>query len=175
MLTLISGGAASGKSEYAEGSAVSAAAAGNSLIYLATMQVWGEEDRRRVERHRTMRAGKGFLTVERPEELAGVSVPADSVVLLECLSNLTANECFGSLGFEGAEERILKGIDHLCARCSHVVIVTNELFGDGITYPEETERYLKVLASLNRELARRADRVVEVVCGLPVVWKGEKS
>lgn len=175
MLTLISGGAASGKSEYAESVAVSAQTAGIPLVYLATMKVWGEEDRRRVERHRNMRWGKGFLTVERPEELAGVSVPAGSVVLLECLSNLTANECFGILGFEGARKRILDGIDYLCARCSHVVIVTNELFGDGIKYPEETSRYLKVLSDLNRELARQADRVVEVVCGLPVVWKGEEG
>lgn len=174
MLTLISGGAASGKSEYAEGVAVSAAAAGTPLVYLATMQVWGEEDRRRVERHRAMRWGKGFLTVECPENLAEVSVLEGSVVLLECLSNLTANECFGTLGFKGAEERILKGIDYLCAQCAHVVVVTNELFGDGISYQEETTRYLNVLSSLNCELAGRADRVVEVVCGLPVVWKGEK-
>ncbi len=170
MLTLISGGAASGKSEYAEGVAASA---GTPLVYLATMQVWGEEDRCRVERHRAMRAGKGFLTVERPENLSGVSVPNGSVVLLECLSNLTANECFGSSGVEGAMERILEGIEHLCSRCAHVVIVTNELFGDGLDYSEETEHYLEILSALNCELARRADRVIEVVCGLPVVWKGE--
>lgn len=170
MMTLISGGAASGKSEYAEGLAVSY---GLPLVYLATMRVWGEEERRRVERHRAMRAGKGFVTVERPENLAEAAVPAGSVVLLECLSNLTANECFGALGFEGAGERILKGIDRLREQTCHLVIVTNELFGDGIDYPEETGRYLEVLASLNCALASRADRVVEVVCGLPVVWKGD--
>ncbi|MBM6869446.1 bifunctional adenosylcobinamide kinase/adenosylcobinamide-phosphate guanylyltransferase [Pseudoflavonifractor phocaeensis] len=169
-MTLVSGGAASGKSELAEGIAVGL---GGRLVYLATMEVWDQEDRRRVERHRKLRAGKGFETVERPRDLAGAEVPAGSTVLLECLSNLTANECFGPDGFDGAEGRILEGVDRVRARTSHLVIVTNELFSDGLAYPEETGRYLSVLAGLNRALAGRADRVVEVVCGLPVVWKGE--
>ena len=74
-LTLISGGAASGKSEYAEQTAV---AAGGPRYYLATMQVWDEESRRRVEKHRAMRAGKGFATVECPENLAAVDLPPTS-------------------------------------------------------------------------------------------------
>ena len=67
-LTLVSGGAASGKSELAEGIATGF---GGVLVYLATMEVWDEEDRRRVDRHRTLRAGKGFVTVERPRDLSG--------------------------------------------------------------------------------------------------------
>ena len=144
-------------------------------MYLATMEVWDEEDRRRVDRHRTLRAGKGFVTVERPRDLSGAEVPEGSTVLLECLSNLTANECFGPEGFDGAAERILTGVDRLRRQAAHVVIVTNELFSDGLDYPEETARYLSMLAGLNCRLARQADRVVEVVCGLPVLWKGEKA
>ena len=169
-LTLISGGAASGKSEYAEQTAV---AAGGPRYYLATMQVWDEECRRRVEKHRAMRAGKGFATVECPENLAAVDLPAGSVALLECLSNLTANECFGPLGFPGAAERILAGMERLRGQTAHLIVVTNELFSDGGDYDRDTLRYLEVLAGLNRALAARADRVVEVVCGIPVVWKGE--
>lgn len=171
-LTLVSGGAASGKSELAEGIATGF---GGVLVYLATMEVWDEEDRRRVDRHRTLRAGKGFVTVERPRDLSGAEVPEGSTVLLECLSNLTANECFGPEGFDGAAERILTGVDRLRRQATHVVIVTNELFSDGLDYPEETARYLSMLAGLNCRLARQADRVVEVVCGLPVLWKGEKA
>lgn len=170
-LTLVSGGAASGKSEFAEGVATGF---GGTLVYLATMEVWDDEDRRRVDRHRALRAGKGFVTVERPRDLAGAAVPAGSTVLLECLSNLTANECFGPEGFDGAAARILAGVDRLREQAAHMVIVTNELFSDGLDYPEETARYLSVLSGLNCGLARRADRVIEVVCGLPVFWKGEK-
>ena len=53
-----------------------------------------------------------------------------------------------------------------------LVVVTNELFSDGMDYDPETLAYLDVLARLNRAVARRADRVYEVVCGIPIAWKG---
>ena len=67
MLILISGGAGSGKSEFAEG--LITASGLEKRVYLATMKVWDDESVRRVEKHRAMRAGKGFVTVERPEDL----------------------------------------------------------------------------------------------------------
>ena len=59
------GGSGSGKSAFAEQKAVSLAA-GGELVYLATMQVYGEEGKKKVERHRQLRRGKGFETIERP-------------------------------------------------------------------------------------------------------------
>ncbi|MCD8354885.1 MAG: bifunctional adenosylcobinamide kinase/adenosylcobinamide-phosphate guanylyltransferase [Clostridiales bacterium] len=171
MMTLVSGGAGSGKSAYAESVILRYSAA--PRIYLATMQAWGEEGRQRVERHRCLRAGKGFLTVEQPRNLAEVEIPPGSAVLLEDLSNLTANECFGGAGFAGAEERILTGVDSIRAQAGELVVVTNEIFSDGVTYPPETARYLDVLARLNRQLAAQADRVIEVAAGIPIFWKGE--
>ena len=61
MMTLVTGGSGSGKSEYAERLA---AAGGTPRIYVATMIPWDDEGRRRIEKHRAMRAGKGFETVE---------------------------------------------------------------------------------------------------------------
>ena len=55
-----------------------------------------------------------------------------------------------------------------------LVVVTNELFSDGMDYDPDTLAYLDVLARLNRAVAARADGVYEVVCGIPVAWKGEK-
>lgn len=170
MVTLVSGGAGSGKSEYAEGLAVSSLA--RNRVYVATMEPLGEEGARRVARHRALRAGKGFLTLEAPRELERLSLPPDSVVLLECLSNLAANECFGPEGFDGALERMLSGVGHLEKEATDLIIVTNELFSDGVDYGPETMRYLSVLGRANRQLAAAAGRVVEVVCGIPVVWKG---
>ena len=69
MLILVSGGAGSGKSEFAEGLVTSSGL--GQRVYLATMRVWDAESVRRVERHRQMRAGKGFETLECPENLAG--------------------------------------------------------------------------------------------------------
>lgn len=170
MLILVSGGSASGKSKYAEDLVVQGPP--GERIYVATMQVWDAESRRRVERHRAMRAGKGFRTEERPGHLFEMPVPAGAVALLEDLSNLTANEWFGPEGPEGAEERVLSGIRRLKAESACTVVVTNELFSDGIVYDRETADYLSALARLNRAVAAEADQVYEVVCGIPVCWKG---
>lgn len=171
MITLVSGGAASGKSEYAEGLVLASPAL--PRVYLATMEIWDEEDRRRMERHRQLRKDKGFLTVEASRHLETVCVPADSTVLLECLSNLCVNECFGPEGFDGAEARILAAVRHLAAHCRELVIVTNELFSDGRTYDAASEAYKALLARLNRTVAQQADRVFEVCCGIPICWKGD--
>lgn len=171
MMTLVSGGAGSGKSAFAEELALRSGAP--RRCYLATMAVWGEEDRARVARHRAMRRGKGFVTLERQRDLRALRVPANSVVLLEDLCNLTANECFGPAGFDGARERILAGLDAVSAQCRDLIVVTNELFSDGHAYPAETRRYLELLADLNRALAGRSERVAEVAAGLPILWKGE--
>ncbi len=168
MLILVSGGSGSGKSEFAEGLVVSSGL--KERVYLATMQVWDQESVRRVERHRAMRAGKGFATLECPTGLERLEVPAGSAVLLEDLSNLSANEYFSD-DREGAFERVLAGIQRAAARAELLVVVTNELYSDGVRYDPETAAYLELLARLNRAIAARADGVYEVVCGIPVAWK----
>lgn len=168
MFTLITGGSASGKSEYAERWAM---ALPGRRIYLATMHPWDDECRRRIARHRRLRQGKGFETVERYTDLAGAELPAGANVLLECMGNLTANELYDPE--RGGEEAVLRGVDALLARCGHLTAVTNEVFSGGTAYGEDTLRYLRSLARVNRALAARADTVVEVVCGLPNRLKGE--
>lgn len=169
-LTLVSGGSGSGKSLYAESLVLQSDC--SQRVYLATMRVWDEECRRRVERHRAMRSTKDFRTIEQPVDLTDVRVPENSVVLMEDLSNLVANECYGGCGFAAAEERIMEGVDKLCQNASEIIIVTNELFSDGVEYDPSTAAYLALLARLNRAIAQRAQQVVEVVAGIPIFWKG---
>ena len=169
-LYLITGGSGSGKSRYAEELALRCP--GELRIYLATMRVWDEEGKRRVERHRRMRAGKGFRTEERFTDLSGFVPPGPGpadVILLECMSNLAANEFYA--GGEGARDRILQGIKSLQNRCRALIIVTNEVFSDGITYDPETERYIALLGEINRRVAAMADGVTEVVYGIPIEVK----
>ena len=177
MLMLVTGGSGSGKSEYAEGIAVSLAEReGLPLYYIAAMKPYGEEGKRRVERHRRLRAGKGFQTVERYVALKGQELPEEGVVLLECLSNLTANEMFEPEGAgDGTEEAVLAGVEALSGRSRHLVVVTNDIFSDGITYDEVTGLYQERLGHINRELAARAEQVTEVVCGIPLQLKKEGS
>lgn len=167
MFTLITGGSASGKSEYAE---TLVTALPGRRIYLATMRPWDEEGRRRVVRHHRLRQGKGFETLERYTDLAGLELPAGANVLLECLGNLTANELYDPEG--GGGEAVLRGVASLAERAAHLTVVTNEVFSGGAAYQGDTLRYLEALARVNRLLAARADAAVEVVCGLPNFLKG---
>ena len=174
MLTLVVGGAGSGKSACAERLIERSDAA--KRVYLATMEPFGDEARRRIEKHRAMRANKGFITLERFTDLAGAAIPPDSAVLLEDLGNLCANELFSPWGAgDGATEAILRGVDHLLAKCRDLVIVSNEVFTGGTDYAGDTERYLSVLAYLNRKLAALADRVCEVNGGIATYYKGEEA
>ena len=97
MLTLVVGGAASGKSAYAERLVLQTAL---PRYYLATMQVWDAECAARVEKHRRMRAEKQFETLECPLHLDTVRLPARGTALLEDLGNLTANELYDPAGAE---------------------------------------------------------------------------
>ena len=170
MLTLVLGGAASGKSEYAETLVLRSAL---PRYYLATMQVWDAECAARVEKHRKMRAAKQFETLECPLHLEAVRLPRRGTVLLEDLGNLTANELYGPAGAgDDAAERILQGLDALAAQCENLIVVSNEVFSGGADYAGDTDRYLLALARVNNALAARADAVVRVVCGIPVYYKG---
>ena len=170
MLTLVVGGAASGKSEYAERLVLQTAL---PRYYLATMQVWDAECAARVEKHRRMRAEKQFETLECPLHLGTLRLPARGTALLEDLGNLTANELYDPAGAgEAAASAILDGLGRLAAQCEHLVVVSNEVFSGGADYAGDTDRYLKALAQVNNALAARADAVVRVVCGIPVYYKG---
>ena len=103
-------------------------------------------------------------------DLAGAEVPRGANLLLECVSNLAANELYDPDG--GGAEALLRGVDALLERCENLTAVTNEVFSGGASYEGDTLEYLRALAQVNRALAERADTVAEVVCGLPHVLKG---
>lgn len=174
MTTLIVGGAASGKSAYAERLLCAAGTA--RRVYLATMRPEGAEALARVERHRAARQGAGFETVECYVNLERAEIPRGGAVLLEDIGNLCANELYGPSGAgDGAAEAILRGVARVREQCGTLVIVSNEVFTGGSDYAGDTLRYLGVLAYANRMLAALADNVCEVACGVPAYYKGEES
>ena len=170
MRALVIGGAASGKSEYAEALAIGLP---GPHFYVATMKPCDEEDWQRIEKHRAMRAEKGFTTVERYTNLSCLTLPARGTVLLECLGNLAANELFLPEGAGlDAQDAIVRGIEKLLTQCHNLVVVSNDIFAGGCDYAGDTGRYLELAAGVNRSLAERFDRVAEIVCGIPLTVKG---
>lgn len=176
MIKLVIGGSGSGKSQYAEEQLLLAPE--KNKYYIATMKVWDEDGARRVERHRRLRKGKGFLTIEKPagvDEIVFASGREDTAFLLECVSNLAANEMFDGDVIRQAEPVATRVVSELCMllkRAGNAVIVTNNIFDDGISYDETTAGYIRALGAINRELAALADEVIEVVAGIPLVQKG---
>ncbi|MEL7610805.1 MAG: bifunctional adenosylcobinamide kinase/adenosylcobinamide-phosphate guanylyltransferase [Bacillota bacterium] len=174
MLVLITGGAASGKSEFAEHAAVSLCA-GGKLAYIATMRARDKEDAARVEKHRRARSGKGFTTIESPFAMPGAqALEGFDTALVECASNLLANVMFEQ-GVPAGEavNRIPEEIAGLCRKVKNVVVVTNEVFGDGCPYGESVMEYISALGKINRAIAKSADVVIESVCGIAVFLKGK--
>lgn len=206
MLHIVYGGSASGKSSYAESFAMSLQGEGR-LLYIATMYPYkwntteiDPETMQRIERHRAMRADKGFDTVECYRHVEHIVAKRQDVLLLECMSNLLANEMYleqdsddGGLAETMSEvekagvgmsetlspvsKKIVQALVNLSTRVQDVVIVTNDVFSDGgsLTYDESTREYVKNLAEINCALAREAATVTEVVCGIPVKIKGDKQ
>ncbi|MEG2232032.1 MAG: bifunctional adenosylcobinamide kinase/adenosylcobinamide-phosphate guanylyltransferase [Lachnospiraceae bacterium] len=195
MTVLITGGSGSGKSAYAEKLAEEEYSNRNlqkentdnptgKLYYIATMHIADAESEQRVKRHQQMRKDKGFLTIEcfnRLERIIPMLHPGD-VLLLECMSNLLANEMYDEEGrIRDREKEACKQMEHaivqpiltLSRTVAHIVIVTNEIFSDGSRYQEDTECYVNLLGILNQRLSSLADHVVEVVCSIPVCRKGE--
>ena len=202
MLHMVYGGSASGKSSYAESFALSLQGDGR-LLYIATMYPYkwnttelDPETMQRIERHRAMRADKGFDTVECYRHVEHIMAKRQDVLLLECMSNLLANEMYleqdsddGGLAETMSEvekagvgmsetlspvsKKIVQALVDLSTRVQDVVIVTNDVFSDGgnLTYDESTRDYVKNLADINCTLAKQAATVTEVVCGIPVIVK----
>lgn len=170
MIAIVYGGSGSGKSEFAENLTVSLSS--GPLYYIATMYPYDKESFAKIDRHRKMRAGKKFETIEAFTGLASLDLEPGSTILLECLSNLVANEMFLEEGAgEKALSSVVEGIRHLGEKAGSLVVVTNNIFDDGSEYEEGTRVYMKVLAEVNRSISGLADVVYEVVHGIVVPIK----
>lgn len=176
MMTLIIGGSGSGKSAYAE-DYINSLSNKKKKYYIATMQAFDLEGQEKVKRHQMLRSGKGFYTIEQPVDIQDAVQKMDEcekTALLECISNLAANEMFaGGLPKQAAivADGIIDGITVLEKALTHLVIVSNNVFEDGRTYDKTTMEYIEVMGQINKQLADMADEVIEVVVGIPVIVK----
>ncbi|QDI74709.1 bifunctional adenosylcobinamide kinase/adenosylcobinamide-phosphate guanylyltransferase [Leisingera aquaemixtae] len=160
-------GAASGKSAYAEQLCLNS---GKSRVYWATAQIFDSEMRAKVSRHLEQR-GSGWATVEEPETAArvlGVLEPGQ-ICLMDCATMWLTNHLLADHDLQAAQDGLLAAVDQCRA---DLVIVSNET-GLGIV-PENAlaRRFREAQGRLNIALAARADTVVQVTAGLPLVLKG---
>jgi adenosylcobinamide kinase/adenosylcobinamide-phosphate guanylyltransferase len=170
-VTLVLGGARSGKSRYAQ----QLAEQSRHVVFVATATASDEEMRAKIERHRKDRPQE-WPTIEEPLDLARVLAEnqlGSDVIIVDCLTIFAAN----LLEVEGeADDSIERRVEALCetlrsAQCS-VVLVSNEV-GSGVV-PEYAVgcRYRDLLGEINQKVASIADDVVLMVAGLPLALKG---
>jgi adenosylcobinamide kinase / adenosylcobinamide-phosphate guanylyltransferase len=166
-LMIVTGGAKSGKSRYAEQVVTGS---GRPRVYIATAQVWDDEMRAKVEAHRVDRGGD-WHTVEAPQNVARAlaQVPADSVVLLDCATMWLTNCMLDERDLEAETAALLAA---LAACPAPVVVVTNELGWSIVPDNALARRFRDAQGRLNQRLAAEAAVVVAVISGLPLALKG---
>lgn len=171
-LLLVTGGARSGKSAWAERRA--SHEGGLDVTYVATAQALDDDMAARIARHRAERPA-GWTTVEASRD-AGTAVAAavTRVVLVDCLTLLASNALLAheAEGFEAAQEAVLREARALCdaatPREGLTIVVTNEV-GMGVVPPSRLGRwYQDALGRANALVAAAADEVVLMVSGIPM-------
>lgn len=167
-LSLILGGAASGKSAYAENLIKSHSA---SKYYIATANVWDAEIEMKVAAHRSAR-GPDWTTLEAPMDVVHAlkSLSAADTVLIDCATMWLSNHLLENSALEAEQLKMLAALNDCPAS---IVIVSNEV-GHGIVPDNALARkFREAQGRLNIELAQTADLVVFITAGLAQVLKGQ--
>jgi adenosylcobinamide kinase/adenosylcobinamide-phosphate guanylyltransferase len=165
-LTLVLGGARSGKSAFAEGLVTDLPA---PWTYIATAQAFDEEMRRRIAAHRARR-GADWRTIEAPQQLppAVLEAPAEEPLLVDCLTLWLSNRMLAGADMRADREALLAA---LAQRRAPTVLVSSEV-GLSIVPDNALARAFRDAAGeLHQAVARAADRVYLVVAGCPIVAK----
>jgi adenosylcobinamide kinase/adenosylcobinamide-phosphate guanylyltransferase len=167
---LVTGGARSGKSSFAQ-ARVEALAGPRHYLATAHVDATDGEMAARISRHRADRAGRGWDTIEVAEDLVA-AIPHGGAVLVDCVTLWLAGR---AMALHWDDEAILEEVDHLCQLVADppctIALVTNEV-GSGVVPETLMGRQFRDLQGwANQRLARAAHEVVLCVCGLPMTVK----
>ena len=176
MISVVIGKSNTGKSILAEKLALETG--DDKVYYLATMNVMDDAGRERVAKHRKQREGKGFITIEKQKDIAGILDETGdgsvSTVLLECVANLVSNYIFDDPDFdidncdpdkacEDISVKTSEEIKELSGKVHNLIIVTNEYDKDGEGYDDSTRFYVKTLSRTNELIRVYCDKVYDLI------------
>lgn len=165
-MILVIGTPSSGKSRYAEDLALEIFG-DEKRAYIATMIPYGDEGIARINKHRKLREGKGFLTYEKPDDIYELAELFEQEkienALLECVSNLVGNEIYSEnnkgLSDEELTEVVISEIHAIDEKLKNLIVVTNE-FESSLEYDEETNRYIQITSMVNERLKVLAKKYI---------------
>ncbi len=168
-LTIVLGGASSGKSDLAE---TLVRASGGAPVYIATAESYDDEMAAKIRDHQIAR-GPAWRTIEAPLNAADAIAEGrrTDTILFDCATLWLSNHLLRNSDLAVETARLRAALAD--APCP-VVVVTNEV-GQGIVPDNALARQFRIAQGrLNRDLAAQADLVVAVMAGLPLVLKGER-
>lgn len=180
-LILITGGARSGKSSFAESLAQKMS---ENIAYIATAQMLDEEMRERIAEHRKKRP-KNWKTYEETEQVDRIIQDIDAktgVIIIDCMTLLVSNlisdyneesprEMFASKVKDKIEQIIEASL-----KCQATVIIVSNEVGSGLVPANPIGRFYRdILGWTNQSIARNADLVYLMVAGIPLLIKGNKD
>ncbi len=166
-ITLVTGGASSGKSAWAEGFVRQS---GHAKTYIATAQAFDDEMRAKIKRHKALR-GQDWQTIEAPFDLAQAvaKTQPEHIILIDCLTMWLSNHLLAETPFDPLINALLSQIGNSPAP---IVMVTNEVGHSVVPENALARRFQAFQGRLNQKVAGRADLVVAVFSGLPLILKG---
>lgn len=176
MIIFVVGGAKSNKSSIGEVLS-SKLSNGDKLYYLATMNPYDGDDRRRIEAHIESRKEYNFITVEQKRDINEIAnkFNEEDTILLDSITSLLTNEMFqGSKIYEDVSKKIIDGITVLANKVRNLIIVSDYVFSDGIVYDSYTEKFKRQLGLVNCNIAALSDVVIESSFGSLIFHKGRE-
>lgn len=167
-IILITGGARSGKSQYAEQLALELS---KNPVYVATSHIWDEEFAQRVRKHQERR-GPEWTNIEEEKQLSKYDLTG-RVALIDCITLWCTNFFFEQQNAEMALEALKTEFDKFTAHDATFIFVTNEIGMGGVSENAVQRKFTDLQGWMNQYVASKADEVVLMVSGIPVKVKGE--
>ena len=166
-IILITGGARSGKSRYAEELALSLS---NNPVYVATAHVWDDEFRERVKRHQARR-GPEWTNIEE-EMLLSRHDLTGRVAVIDCITLWCTNYFFQMQEVDASLEALKAEFDKFTAKDATYIFVTNEIGMGGVSENAVQRKFTDLQGRMNQYVASKADEVILMVSGIAVKVKG---
>lgn len=165
-LILITGGARSGKSHYAEQLARSLSP---NPVYVATAHVWDEEFRERVRKHQ-QRRGPEWTNIEEEKQLSRHDLTG-RVAIIDCITLWCTNFFYELQNVDAALDALKAEFDRFTAHDATYIFVTNEIGMGGVSENAVQRKFTDLQGWINQYVAAQADEVLLMVCGIPVKIK----
>ncbi len=166
-IILITGGARSGKSTYAEKLALSLS---DTPVYMATARIWDEEFSQRVAAHR-QRRGPEWTNIEEDKCLSR-HILTDRVVLIDCVTLWCTNFFFDlNADTQAALDALKKEFDQLTRQNATFIFVTNEIGMGEVSQNKIQRKFTDLQGWTNQYIAARADKVICMISGIPLQIK----